>query len=659
MPNPDFKNIFLSIDTPLDTDKKKFFLRSFTGTEEISRPFEFQLDLLSSDDSVNFDAIMGKNVTVTVNATDGSPARFFNGFISRFTQLAGDKQGAHYIAQMVPWLWFLTRTADCLIFQEKNVPDIVKDVLKRHGFDGFLETKLDASKFRKWEYSVQYRETAARFIMRLMEQEGIFFFFTHAKGAHKMVMADTPAEHKPCPGQSKFRFAPIIASGHLGGQEDTILSWQASQEIRTGKYTLNDFNFESPSTSLLVPVPSKINQGGNTKFETYDYPGEYDSREEGDFYAHRRIEEEEVPHSEVEGVSRARTFTAGFRFDVTNSERKDQDGTYVLTSVTHTIFEGAGISDPDGATSTYTNSFTCIPVAVQFRPLRSTPRPLMQGSQTAIVVGPKGEEIFTDKFGRVKVQFHWDREGKRDDNTTCFIRVSQPWAGTNWGAIFLPRIGQEVIVDFLEGDPDQPIITGRVYNADNMPPCTLPEHKTRSGVISRSTPKGSSSTFNSIIFEDKKGSELLRIHAERSKTESVEADSREYVGNDRLTNIGNDRKTRITKNDHLHVLGASLGLIEGSKSMHIQGNWVVKVDAAYSLDVASGIALHSKQISINVDQEISINGPGGFIKIDASGVTIMGTMVKINSGGAPTVVLPTTPGTPDDPDDKHGGVKNS
>ena len=659
MPKPDFKNVFLSIDTPLDTDKKKFFLRSFTGTEEISRPFEFQLDLLSSDDSVNFDAIMGKNVTVAINATDGSPARFFNGFISRFTQLAGDKQGAHYIAQMVPWLWFLTRTADCLIFQEKNVPDIVKDVLKRHGFDGFLETKLDASKFRKWEYSVQYRETAARFIMRLMEQEGIFFFFTHAKGVHKMVMADTPSEHKPCPGQSKFRFAPNIASGGLGGLEDTILSWQASQEIRTGKYTVNDFNFESPSTSLLVPVPSKIDQGGNTKFETYDYPGEYDSREEGEFYAHRRIEEEEVPHSVVDGVSRARTFTAGFRFDVTNSDRKDQDGTYVLTSVTHTIFEGAGISDPDGFTATYNNSFTCIPVAVQFRPVRSTPRPLMQGSQTAIVVGPKDEEIFTDKFGRVKVQFHWDREGKHDDNTTCFIRVSQPWAGTNWGAIFLPRIGQEVIVDFLEGDPDQPIITGRVYNADNMPPCALPEHKTRSGVISRSTPKGSSSTFNSIIFEDKKGSELLRIHAERSKTESVEADSREYVGNDRLTNIGKDRKTRITKDDHLHVLGASLELVEGSKSMHVQGNWVVKVDAAYSLDVASGIALHTKQISINVDQEVSINGPGGFIKIDASGVTIMGTMVKINSGGAPTVVLPTTPGTPDDPDDKHGGVKNS
>ncbi|MHB8501935.1 MAG: type VI secretion system Vgr family protein [Candidatus Acidiferrales bacterium] len=658
MPNSEFKNVFLSIDTPLDTDKKKFFLRSFSGTEEISRPFEFQLDLLSPDDSINFDGIMGKNVTVTINAADGTPARFFNGFISRFTQLAGDKQGTHYVAEMVPWLWLLSRTADCLIFQDKNVPDIVKDVLQRHGFDSFLDVKLDPSKYRKWDYSVQYRETAAHFIMRLMEQEGIFFFFTHAKGIHKMVMADAPSEHKPCPVKSKYRFAPITASGSLAS-EDTILSWQFAQEMRTGKYTLNDFNFESPSTSLLVPVPSKIDQGGNTKFETYDYPGEYDSREEGDFYAHRRIEEEEVPHIVVDGVSHARTFTAGFRFDVTDSDRKDQDGTYVLSSVTHSAFEGAGISDPGGSGSNYSNSFTCIPIAAQFRPRRSTPRPLMQGSQTAIVVGPKDEEIFTDKYGRVKVQFHWDREGKRDDHSSCFVRVSQPWAGTNWGAIFLPRVGQEVIVDFLEGDPDQPIITGRVYNADNMPPYKLPDNQTRSGVMSRSTPKGSASTFNSIVFEDKKGSELLRIHAERSKTESVEADSREYVGHDRLTTIGNDRKTLIKQHDNLHVQGNSRVLIENDSSVHIQNGCAVQIDQQCSLEATNGWAVHASKISINVDEEISINGPGGFIKIDPSGVTIMGTMVLINSGGTPSVHMPVTPKDPEDPDEKHGGVKNS
>src|SRR5260370_26699281 len=533
MANPEFKNVFLAIDTPLDGAKKKFFLRSFSGIEEISRPFEYQLDLLSPDASVKFDDIIGKNVTVTINAADGTPARIFNGFISRFTQLAGDKQGAHYLALMVPWLWFLTRTADCLILPDMNVPGIVRDVIQRHGFGTFLDVQLDSSKFRKWDYSVQYRETAAHFIMRLMEQEGIFFFFTHDKGIHKMVMADTPSAHKACPNQSKFRFAPVIGSGNLAA-EDTVLSWQFAQEMRTGKYSLSDFNFETPSTSLLVSAASKINQGGNTRFETYDYPGEYDTRDEGEFYVHRRIEEEEAPHTIVNGVSRGRTFIAGFRITLTYSDRQEQDGTYLLTSVTHSAFEGAGISDPGGSGSSYTNNFTCIPIAVQFRPVRSTPRPLMQGSQTAIVVGPKGEEIFTDKFGRVKVQFHWDREGQHEENPTCFIRFSQPWAGTNWGAIFLPRIGQDVIVDFLEGDPDQPIITGRVYNADNMPPCKLPDHQTRSGIITRSTPNGSSSTFNSIIFEDKKGSELLRVHAELNKTETVEADSREYVGHDRL-----------------------------------------------------------------------------------------------------------------------------
>jgi type VI secretion system secreted protein VgrG len=658
MPPVDFKNVVMAIDTPLDGAQKKFFLRSFSGTEEVSRLFEFELDLLSSDASVNFDDIIGKNITVTINQQDGSAARLFNGFVSRFTQLTSDDRSAHYVARMVPWLWFLTRTADCLIFQDKNVPDIVKAVLQRHGFDQFLDVQLDASKYRKWDYSVQYRETAADFIMRLMEQEGIFFFFTHEKGLHKMVMADAPSAHKPCPNQSKFRFAPVTAAG-TSTREDTISSWQFFQEMRTGKYSLNDFNFQTPTTTLLVSVPSQINQGGNTKFETYDYPGEYETRDEGEFYARRRMEEEEAPHTVVNGVSQCRTLTSGFRFTVTDSERKDQDGTYLLTSVSHSAFEGAGLSDPGGSGSSYTNSFVCIPIDVQFRPVRSTPRPLMQGSQTAIVVGPKGEEIYTDKYGRVKVQFHWDREGKHDENTTCFIRVSQPWAGVNWGAIFLPRIGQEVIVDFLEGDPDQPIITGRVYNDTHMPPYTLPDNQTQSGIKTRSSPKGSSANFNEIRFEDKKGSELLRIHAELNKTESVEADSREYVGHDRLRKIGNDRKTHIKQHDNLHIEGNSRIKIEGDSSIHVQGGCSEQIEGAYSLEATGGIALHAGKISINVDEYISINGPGGFIKIDMSGVTIMGTMVLINSGGSPSVAMPTPPKDPEDPDEQHGGTKNS
>ncbi|HEV2522879.1 MAG TPA: type VI secretion system tip protein TssI/VgrG [Candidatus Acidoferrales bacterium] len=658
----EFKNVLLQIDTPLDGAQRKFFLRSFSGLEQMSRIFEFQLDLFSTDVEINFDQIIGKSVTISMLAKDGSVRRFFNGFINRFSQSDSDNDGAHYQATLVPWLWFLTRTTDCLIFQDKSVPDIVKAVAKRHGFESFLDVQVDSSKFRPWEYSVQYRETAANFIMRLMEQEGIFFFFRHEKGSHKMVVGDAPSHNKPCPVESSFRFAPRTGSGG-GHQEETIKSWQFTQEIRTGKYSLNDFNFKNSTGSLLISEPSRINQGGNTKFESYDYPGEYETRDEGNHYTRARMEEEEAPHAVVTGTSNCLPLTPGFRVTVSKSQRKDQDGTYLLTSVNHSAFEGVGSSGEGG--SDYTNNFECIPIAVPFRPARTTPRPLMQGTQTATVVTPEGEDFLVDKFGRVKVRFHWDRETQRDDKDikdeerSCFIRVSQPWAGTNWGAIWLPRKGQEVIVDFLEGDPDQPIITGRVYNDKNMPPCTLPDHQTRSGIISRSTPNGSSSTFNSIIFEDKKGSELLRIHAERSLTESVEADSREYVGNDRLASIGHDRKTHIKEHDNLHIEGHSRLLIEGDSSIHVQGSCSEQIESDYSLEATDGIALHAGKISINVDEYISINGPGGFVKIDASGVTIMGTMVLINSGGAPSVAMPAPPHPPDEPDDKHGGVKNS
>ena len=654
MPIPGFKNSFLSIDTPLDADKKKFFLRSVSAAERMSQLFELQLELISTDASVNFDQIIGKNVNVGIQLADGSD-RIFNGFVSRFTQSTGSKLGAHYHATVVPWLWFLTRTTDCCIFQDKKVPDIVQAVAKKFGFDKYMEIRVDSSKYRTWDYCVQYRETAAHFIMRLLEQEGIFFFFTHEKGSHTMVLGDVPSHNKPCSPESKFRYAPETRSSGEQFQDD-VIAWQMEQEIRTGKRTLRDYNFESPRSNLQASTPSKINQGGNTKYEMYEYPGEYDSLEEGTDYTKRQMEEEEVPHAVIHGVSHCRPFSAGFRFTVSGSERKDQDGTYLLTTVSHMASEGAGLSDPGGSGSDYSNSFVCIPIAVPYRPPRTTTRALMKGSQTAVVVGPSGEEIYTDKYGRVKVQFFWDREGKKDEKSSCWVRVSHAWAGTNWGAIYIPRIGHEVIVDFLEGDPDQPIITGRVYNADNMPPYELPANMTQSGFKTRSSKGGGSSNCNEIRFEDKKGSELLYVHAEMNKTESVEQDSREYVGNDRLRTIGNDRKTLIMADDHFHVQGVQRQYVEHGRSTHIGDKWVVKVDGPYSVDVQS-MALHAGSISINVDQSISLNGPGGFVKIDASGVTISGTMVLINSGGAPEVQMPDTVNDPQDPDETDGGSK--
>jgi type VI secretion system secreted protein VgrG len=651
----ELKNAFLSLATPLGPDK--LFLRSFSGTEAMSQLFSFQLDMLSTDKDIKFDDIIGQNVTVGIKFADGTTQRFFNGFISRFSQLPNDGRLAHYQAEMVPWLWFLTRTADCFIFQEKTVPQILHDLFNKFGFGSFVDDRLQRQ-YKAWEYCVQYRETASNFAMRLMEQEGIFFFFTHQNGKHQLVMGDTPAAHKPCPNQSKARFTPQTRSGGLR-DEDTVFTWRVDQEMRPGKCSLSDFNFKTPSNSLLVQVDSKIRQGGNDRFDLYDYPGEYDIRDEGDTYVSVRMEEEEVPHVEITGQGNCRSFCTGFKFDLTESDRSDQNGAYVFTSVTHNASE-SGTFSSTGEESDYTNFFTCIPAAVAYRPPRSTPRPLVQGSQTAIVVGPKGEEIYTDKFGRVKVQFHWDRVGNRDEHSSCFIRVSQPWAGKGYGGIWIPRIGQEVIVDFLEGDPDQPIITGRVYNAEQMPPYQLPDNQTQGGFKSHSSKGGDSTNFNEIRFEDKKGSELLYVHAELNKTESVEANSREYVGHDRLTKIWHDEK-KLVKNDlHLHIEGCRLEKIDKEMDVSVGSDgWSNQTDGDYGLDCSKTMTLHAQQAVIAVDQSISINGPGGFVKIDPSGVTISGTMVLINSGGVQSPAMPIIVREPEDPDETHGGSKGS
>jgi type VI secretion system secreted protein VgrG len=660
----ELKNTCLSIEHPLKSSK--LYIRSFSGQEGLSRLYSFQLDLVSPDMNIKFEDIVGKNVTIGVQHADGKSERIWNGYISRFCQLPGDLRLAAYQAELVPWLWSLTHKADCRIFQDMTVPEIVKEIFRLEGQPNYLDdSKISSGSYRKWDYCVQYRETTCNFITRLLEQEGISFYFTHQKSMHRMVLADGKSKIDACQ-QDAVRYAPQTGSGGKQSME-VITSWQMQQEVRPGKYTLNDYNFED-STSTLLNVHSDARHGGDSHLEIYDYPGEYDNHDEGVTLADVYMQAEEFPHTMMSGASVCRGLTPGFSFQLSNHPRSDQNGGYLVTNVSHAAHEGGFFSGMADEGFFYDNSFTCSPVSVPYRASRITPKPLMQGSQTATVVGPKGEEIYTDKYGRVKVRFHWDRADTRprggkdnsvkDEERSCWIRVAQVWAGSNWGAMHIPRIGQEVIVDFLEGDPDQPIITGRVYNDKNMPPYDLPAHMTQSGIKSRSSKKGGSANFNEIRFEDKKGSELLYVHAELNKTESVEADSREYVGNDRLRTIDNDRKTLIKNNDHFHVKGVHREYVEHARSTHIGDKWVVKVDGPYSVDVES-MAVHAGSISINVDQSISLNGPGGFVKIDATGVTISGTMVLINSGGAPGVQMPDVINDPHDPDETDGGSKGS
>src|SRR6267143_1570311 len=500
----------ISISTPLGNDA--LLLRAFTGYEAISQLFRFDLDLLSEKPSISFDSIVGKPVTLNAVLADGSE-RYWSGYVSRFAQGANDGRFTSYRAEMVPWLWFLTRTADCRIFQNKKAPDIIQAIFQDLGFTDFT------------------------FVSRLMEEEGIYYFFEHANGKHTLVLANDPGEHKPCAHQSTVRYE-LTAGGWQ--DDDVVLECSAQQEFRTGAWAHTDYNFETPSTSLMVQA------SGKNKYEIYDFPGEYRKRGEGDSLARIRLEEQTTPTFVVQGMSDCRAFTPGYKFDLIDHYRIDLNQSYVLTSVRHTASlassyggaKGSGEGDPS-----YRNSFACIPAKTTLRPPRRTPQPVVQGCQSAVVVGPGGEEIYTDKYGRVKVQFHWDREGKMNENSSCWVRVSHPWAGQGWGAVSIPRIGQEVIVDFLEGNPDQPIIVGRVYNAEQMPPFGMPGGAVVSGIKSNSTKGGGG--FNEISMNDTKGTELINIHAQYDQQKKVEHDERVNIGNDRTEHVGHDEKIKI------------------------------------------------------------------------------------------------------------------
>ena len=486
----------LSLKTPLGTDV--LLLLGFSGTESLSRLFSYQLDLASENDAIAAKDIVGKKVSWSISRFDQNP-RFFSGIVSRFVAGALNRRKLRtYRAEVVPWPWLLTRTTDCRIFQNQNTPDIITTIFGDFGFNDYaLELK---GSFPKREYCVQYRETAFNFISRLMEHEGIFYFFRHEDGKHTMVLANAASSYADCP-ESPVEYSPgSLAPNH-------VQSWEHHYEFRSGKWTRTDYNFETPSTNLLTTTSTVIDLPDAPKYEIFDYPGEYVVKGVGDPVTKVRMEEEEAGYSIVNASSQCCTFTPCGKFTLQGHDVAAEDGDYVITSIRHSATEASYGSTANGAT--YHNQFTCIPATVIYRPSRATPKPMVQGPQTAVVTGPGGEEIYVDKYGRIKVQFFWDRKGKKDDKSSCWIRVAEQWAGKNWGFVCNPRIGQEVIVDFLEGDPDRPLITGRVYNAEQMPPYDLPGNMTQSGIKSRSSKGGSPANYNEIRFEDKKGSELV------------------------------------------------------------------------------------------------------------------------------------------------------
>jgi type VI secretion system secreted protein VgrG len=640
----------VAIATPLGDDK--LLLRAFTVSEQLGRPFQIDVELRSDDQAVKFDDLLGHNVTLRIDLADRK-TRYFNGYVNRVSQVAAQGGLAVYHATVVPWLWFLTRAADCRIFQGKTVPDILKQVFRDRGFVDF-EERLSGS-YQTWEYCVQYRETDFNFVSRLMEQEGIYYYFKHENGKHTLVLTDSPSGHEPYPGYSTVAYRPP-AEGDSGAEDFSHFS--VGKEVQPGKFVVNDFDFKKPRKSLLGSA-TVTRKHPNGEFEVYDFPGEYDEFSEGSEYAKVRLQELAAQHELAQGRGDVRGVAAGFKFKLDPAPRKDFSKTYLVVSATCTatndeFTSGAGASGVD-----FSNSFTAIDASVQYRAPRLTPKPVIQGPQTAIVVGKKGEEIWTDEYGRVKVQFHWDRYGKADENSSCWVRVAQVWAGKKWGAIYTPRVGQEVIVEFLEGDPDQPIITGRVYNGDCMPPYD-PRNKGTVSTIKSLSSKGGGG-FNEIRIEDKKGSEQLFFHAEKDHDVRVKNDTKEFVGKHRHLIVKGDQLERVNGDKHLGVKGDRNEKVDGTVSQKVGMDLQQKVGMKHALD--AGMEVHIKagmNVVIEAGMSVTLKAGGGFVVVGPAGVAISGTPILINSGGAPgsgSGASPEPPKPPTEADKAEAGQK--
>jgi type VI secretion system secreted protein VgrG len=695
-PNYETSGRFLYLNTPLGQDT--LLLSGFSGTETLSELFSFDLEILADNrTNVPFDQLLGQRVSFGINvlADDAGAERDFDGICVRLTQGSRDQTMTRYTLTVAPKFWLLTQSFQSRIFQQMSVPDILKKVLTGIDVDYLIQ-----GTFEPRDYCVQYQESDFHFASRLMEEEGIFYFFKFSAGNHKLVLGNLPASHPEIDDQSTLIYEEVSGGVRT---EERIASWEKSQDLRSGKYTLWDHCFELPHKHLeaqstvvdSVPVGTvthKLKVAGNDNLEIFEHPGLYSQRFDGVdksgspqssevqkiFDDNKRtvgirMQQAELPMLLVQGAGNCRQMSAGHKFTLTR--HFNADGLYVLVSVTHFAEEGDFRTDPNSVESHYGNHFSCIPFGLAYRPSRKTPRPFIRGCQTAVVVGPAGEEIFTDKYGRVKVQFHWDRAGQYDGDSSCWVRVGTTWAGKQWGAISIPRIGHEVIVDFLEGDPDQPIITGSVYNADMMPSYTLPDNKTRSGVKSRSSLGGGG--FNEIRFEDKKGSEQVFIHGEKDADIRIKNDCREWIGEDRHLIVQRDLYQQVnsdvhitTQRDHLEQIGRDRNVtvqgkeaiaITGSQSIKVSGNVAGSFGGNHSEQTSGSYYLQAMEIVLEASTSLTLVCGGNFINIGPAGVAISGTMVMINSGGAAgagtpgTLVPPASPSAPAVADDATFG----
>lgn len=622
---------FFSVETPLGKDE--LLLTHLEGSEYISKLFKFELTTLSSNLAIKPEDLIGKQISVKIH---NEQSRVFHGYVNQFS--FGESQSSgfrEYKLTVVPWLWFLTKTENRRIFQSKNTKDIVSQIFADLGFNDF-DFRADGGKPR--EYCVQYAESDFVFVSRLLEEEGYAYFFKHETGKHTLIIVDKENAYEPCP-ETDLTYSK-------GSAPDVqIIEWQHNYEFRKGVWTINDYNFKEPAKSLIAETTTQSKFANNKKFKHYDYPDLYDFGSGPDLVK-IRMDAEEVPMNTISGASNCSSFYAGGLFKLASHEAKSEKGDYVLIAVHHVASDSSYFSGESGE-SDYNNEFTCIPSNVHFRPVQTHTRPVMKGPQSAIVTGPAGEEIYIDEYGRIKVQFIWDRQGKKDENSSCFLRVMQSWAGNQWGASFIPRIGHEVIVTFLDGDPDRPLVTGTVYNGANKPPYSS---KTQSGIKTRSTKGGTPSNYNELRFEDKKGSEQVYIHAEknmdtmvendesltvdRDRTKLIKHDENSTIENDRNKTVNNNQTETIKNNKSIEVGNNHTEAINANMTISVEKDLKESVSGKYFEHVTKDYDLHAKTITIDADDKIVIQTGAAKIVMKSNGdITMSGKTINIKGSG--------------------------
>ncbi|PXW02185.1 type VI secretion system secreted protein VgrG [Pantoea ananatis] len=594
--------------------------RRLSGSEALSKSFVLQAELLSTDARIDRKSLLGKPVTFTL-PTDGLLSavnpRYINGKITQIGVRSEELGGVRYAVYGLTVesdLWPMKRDRNLRIFQSQTVPQIVQTLLKEYGVN--VETRL-AGSYRVWEYCVQYQESSFDFISRLMELEGMYYFFRHEADKHTLVLCDAPDQHQAFPGYETIAYHVTPSGGSV--TEEGVSQWALSESVTPGMYSTDDYDFRKPNAWMLQARQNPVSPTPGS-VDVYDWPGRFVEHGHGEYYARIRQEVWQVEHHMVSGSGTATGIAPGYTFSLLNAPHFSDNGKYLVTSAHYDFEENSYASGDVGATR-HNIDFTVLPAAVTYRAKPETPWPKTHGPQTAKVVGPKGESIWTDKYGRVKVKFHWDRLAKGDDTSSCWVRVSSAWAGQGFGGVQIPRVGDEVVVDFINGDPDRPIITGRVYNEASMPPWDLPGDATRMGFMTRSK-DGHQANASYLFFEDKPGGELLNMHAEKDMNISVENDKTVAIDGSRTTTIGKEQNDEVTGDATFHYKQKRTTTVDQLESNIFNNGESTEIKNGRKLNLKSGgdesNITGGQKLNLNGTREVTISN-GDILNVQAEG----------------------------------------